>query len=138
MAWQADRPALQVLARSGAPLDRRDTPGARRLPFSNRVLVLTCMMFAFPYASYDYRLVLLYIPLGFVFLGCTPAGSCGPAARRRFACFAMLLLSPKAYEFSGLGVDFAVNAITLVSMIVLGLIRTAPPISPRPDDPLAA
>jgi hypothetical protein len=93
----------------------------RRLPFSNRVFVLTCMMLAFPYASYDYRLILLYIPLGLIFLEIVREGRAAwPEAA--ICLLTMLLFAPKAYELSGRGIDFAVNGITLVVLIILGLI----------------
>ena len=97
----------------------------RPLPFSNRVFVLTCMMLAFPYCSYDYRLILLYIPLGFIFLEIVREGRANwPQAA--ICLLTMLLFAPKAYELSGRGIDFILNGITLVVLIILGLIPPPP------------
>jgi hypothetical protein len=107
----------------------------RRLPFSNQVLVLTCVMLAFPYCSYDYRLILLYIPLGFIFLEIVREGRANwPQAA--ICLLTMLLFAPKAYELSGRGIDFILNGITLVVLIILGLIPPPPLMRPMTENSL--
>ncbi len=88
----------------------------RRASFTNRVLVLSAMMLAFPYVSGDYKLIHLYVPFGLVLIGVIRKGWASPAEVAVLLALT-LLFSPKSYQLWLLySVDFLINSFLLATL----------------------
>ena len=97
----------------------------RRFPFQARVSILTVMMVFFPFVSFDYTLIYLYIPFAWLLLD---------LSRMRKAslldllpvCLIGLISLPKQYLVGlfalGPGISFAVNGLALGALLVLFLV----------------
>lgn len=109
----------------------------RRLDALARVSALTVMMVFFPFFSYDYTLIYLFLPFGLLLVEATQRSSWSLMDVLPLALFGFISI-PKQYLVGlfamGPGIGFALNGLALGTLLILTLIQRKPAIQ-EPDLP---